>query len=44
MMKITETIYKRLMYRVLPHDPTSEDILALLQAFRQILERRELKL
>ena len=34
--------YKRLMYRVLPHDPTSEDILALLQAFRQILERREL--
>ena len=35
--------YKRLMYRVLPHDPTSEDILALLQSFQKILERRELK-
>ena len=36
--------YKRLMYRVLPHDPTSEDILALLQSFQKILERRELEL
>jgi len=34
--------YKRLLYRVLPHDPTSKDILALLRAFKQILYRREL--
>jgi hypothetical protein len=33
-----------LLYRVLPHDPTAEDILELLRAFRAILERRELVL
>ena len=36
--------YKRLLYRVLPHDPKSEDILELLLAFQKILEHRELKL
>jgi hypothetical protein len=36
--------YKRLMYRVLNHAPSAEDILELLRAFQKILERRELKL
>ena len=36
--------YKRLMYRTLDKDPTAEDILELLRAFRQVLERRELRL
>jgi hypothetical protein len=36
--------YKRLMFRVLDHDPKAEDILELLRAFRTVLERRELKL
>jgi hypothetical protein len=35
---------KRLMFRVLKHNPSAEDILELLQAFRQILESRELTL
>jgi len=36
--------YKKLMYRVLDTSPTSADILALLRAFRQILEQRTLEL
>ena len=36
--------YKRLMYRTLDKDPTTEDILELFRAFRQVLERRELRL
>src|SRR5215469_1717501 len=36
--------YKRLMFRVLDHAPTAEDILELLQSFRKILERRNLAL
>ena len=32
----------RLLFRVLNQDPNSDDILAFLQAFRQILERRKL--
>jgi hypothetical protein len=34
--------YKRLMYRVLDKSPTSEDILELLQSFRDVLSQREL--
>ena len=34
--------YKRLMFRVLEHAPSAEDILALLQAFQEILHRRNL--
>jgi hypothetical protein len=33
--------YKRLLYRVLDHSPTSGCILALLHAFRTILEQRD---
>jgi hypothetical protein len=36
--------YKRLTFRVLDHDPTTEDILELLRAFREILRHRELTL
>jgi len=36
--------YKKLIYRVLDKSPTSADILALLRAFRQILEQRTLEL
>ena len=36
--------YKRLLYRVLSHDPTSKDILELLKSFQKILHRRELSL
>jgi hypothetical protein len=36
--------YKRLLYRVLPHDPTAEDILELLRAFQKILQGRDLTL
>jgi hypothetical protein len=36
--------YKKLMSRVLDKPPKAEDILKLLQAFRQVLERRELEL
>jgi hypothetical protein len=34
--------YKRLIFRVLDHDPTAADILELLQSFQQILKRHEL--
>jgi hypothetical protein len=34
--------YKRLMFRVLDHAPSAEDILELLRTFQKILERREL--
>jgi hypothetical protein len=36
--------YKRLMFRVLEHSPTSADISALFRAFHKILTARELKL
>lgn len=34
--------YKRLLYRVLPHDPKAEDILELLRSFHRILSKRKL--
>ena len=36
--------YKRLVYEVLDHDPSHEDILRFFRRFKEILDRRRLKL